>query len=223
MGKLQSTSVDAGSVPSVALAYPSAVTAGSLLLCVVRLGGGLTAPTSVVDSLGQTLVLDKDQGQTTDNGSLSIWSFPNSASGADTVTVTNGRTALTRVSIFEYSEMAQSRVLDQVNGGQADTVTSITSGNVTTTQANELLMVASGTSTIMTMTADGSFTAQEAIPAAPNTRLFTEHRILSGIGTYSGAPLASAANHMMTLIATYKYAGGGPYTVILGPRVAQCV
>src|SRR6185437_9995342 len=95
----------------------------------------------------------------TDGDTVGVFSRLNASAGA--TTVTGHGTALVGLAIHEYSGVATTTPLDQKTSNNA-TSTSATSGNVTTTSANELLFGFIGTSSSAnTVTHGTGFTIRE--------------------------------------------------------------
>lgn len=146
---VQHTSVDDGTTqsPGTALAYGSNVTAGSLLIAVVRVGGSSSFYTPVVsdnntNSWQSAIAVDDTVG----GNWYAIWYAMNAHSGATSVTVSwsAGGTAVTlRYCIAEYSGAATSSALDQT-AGTIGTGTSGASGSVTPLANNELIVCLEG-------------------------------------------------------------------------------
>jgi len=196
---------------SVTLAYTSDITPGTTKVVVV-MSGSTTAPTNVDDPQG-AYTKDLEQDQTTDGITLSFWHLCNATSGATTVTVTNGSSQSTRIVILEYSGYTSACEKDQSNSAQADSVgvdVPTDTGDITTTQADEVLvgaLIISTTSASVTQPA--SFTVRQDL-AAGNVRLSVADRIVSSTGTYNYAPSQKASGaHLAVGLVSYKDTGGG--------------
>lgn len=205
---VQSAQNDAGSVTSATKAFTSNNVAGNLIIVAVRVGAtGRTV--TITDSRNTYQPKDISQVQTTDGHEIFIFHAENIGAGANTVQVAiSGGAATVRFAIHEYSGLALSGALDRVNGGQADGATSISSGNVTTTVANELLFGFSGDSTsTTTYTAGASYVLREQIPAPNQTRAASEDRIVSATlvtdASFSIAPTTPTQN-LSAIIATFR-------------------
>lgn len=205
MARLQSKSLDAGTITTANLTFDLNVTAASLLIASGRSSAGTTQPTSVTDNINSTYASDKKQAQTLDNATAWFASFANSGAGTITVTETQASGSL-RLVIIEYSGMATASPLDQTNGAEANAVTSVNSGNITTTQADEVLIGASGNSSGQAWTVTSGFTLIADVPTGSTSRFIVEEQIVTSTGTYSSQPVTSASSNTMTLIASYKVA-----------------
>lgn len=197
---VQSARADAGSV-----AYGSNNTAGNLLVCCIGTAGDVT---NVTDTAGNTWVKATDGG-----GSLlwgDIWYVENCLSGANTVTLSGGYSSHQEIAVLEYSGIATTSALDQAQcsaignvglGQQPD------SGNVTTTQADELLIGAIAAQSANTTTWGASFT--ELFEFGTGSRGVTVgERIVASTGTYK-ATATLDAGEWYCMIATFKAAAGG--------------
>lgn len=123
---------------TIALAYGSNVTAGSLLTCWVYANHGVSG---VADSLTQTFssAVSATDGATY---TLANYYFLNTTAGADTVTVTfAGAVTYASLQCAEYSGVATSAALDKTaSNSQTDVGTganAITSGSVTTSSGGQ--------------------------------------------------------------------------------------
>lgn len=124
---------------TIAKAFTSNVTAGSLLVVLVTHNGG-TGTATCADSLGQTFTLAVGPTQTPDTTfNQWIFYFPNSSAGANTVTVTfSVNSNRSRLAILEYSGIATTSPLD-VTAAANGTSAAPNSGAATTGSANELI------------------------------------------------------------------------------------
>ena len=179
MAYIQSRSVNSGSVSSATLAYNSNVTAASLLIQAVRLGG-VTATVAMTDSQSNTYTQDKLQASGTDHR-LSVHSAPNAVAGATTVTATiTGGPQTLRWAIHEYGSMAASAPVD-VSSSNVGTGTSSNSGNALTTVNNCLLFGADSLDAEEIHVAVSGYTLRET----PVNKMGTEDQDLVAVGTYA--------------------------------------
>jgi hypothetical protein len=192
-------------VTSFGIAFTSDVTKGSLLVCSSYITD-TSGPTSVTDTLTQTYVPDVRQDQVQNGNEVSIWSTPNSVAGANTLTTTTSAAFVHRNTILEYSGMATSTPKDQSNSADNAAATSLASGDITTTQADEVLICLFASGAADTYTADGAFTVEETILAGAGVnRAQTSDRVVSAIGTYSNtSSIAGAAKNLSSCIVSYK-------------------
>ena len=128
----------------IAVAYPSNVTAGNLLVVVVRWGNAVSF-TSLVDTLGNTWQQDAALvWDTAESVETRVYSAIANSSGANTVTFTVSAPQRIGVIVHEFSGSFSACRVDQTNTNESLTGTAIDSGNVTTTVADALLFGATG-------------------------------------------------------------------------------
>jgi hypothetical protein len=211
-----------GGGASFAQAYSSNNTQGNLLVCLTRGFSDIPLATinPVVDSQGNTWVLAVTVTLPSDNFYY-IYYAANCKGGANTVTVTYASSTNPIVLLGEYSGIATVSPLDQTNSAVNTTGSSsaYSSGSVTTTVANELLIGLtgneSGLATTMTTTNPSWVNEQqERSGTVPDLAYFD--LIVSALGSYSNAGTLSVARAWGAGIATFKAAGsgGGPGTGI---------
>lgn len=134
---VQSRSVSLGVVTSGNLAFNSNNTAGNFIIVAVQVGtNGRTV--TVSDTNVNTYTQHRNQAGGTDH-EIYLVAAPNCAAGANTVTVAiSGAAASVSFSIYEYSGIATSSPLDQVNSATASSAHA-DSGDITTTTNEQLL------------------------------------------------------------------------------------
>lgn len=191
---------------TIALAYGSNVTAGSLLVCYIYASHGIS---SVADSRSQTFssAINLTDGATY---SRAIFYYANTTAGADTVTVTfAGSITYASLQCSEYSGVATSSPLDQTtSNSQTDPGTAtdaITSGNVTTTTNGQLIV--GWTSAIVvavgTVSAGTNYTGRQNVFG---DTLF-EDRVQTTAGSIAATFTTNhATSDYITLISTFKEA-----------------
>lgn len=122
---VQSVSADS----ATALAYGSNVTAGTLLIAIVRRGGTGSQPITITDTVGSTWqkAIEVTEGSDHTNG---LWWAVAAGSGANTVTQ-NGGSGTSRMAIAEYSGLTSPTTdgspASNTGNGTAPTV-SVTTG-----------------------------------------------------------------------------------------------
>jgi hypothetical protein len=196
------------------LAFTSNVTAGSLLTAVFRIGTtGTRTITGLSDDKSNTyteafFLSAPDPGNAF---SHYVYYAMNAASGSTTVTVTLvDANSSVRWAIHEYSGLATTSALDQVSGREnTPASTTVSTANVTTTLANELLFV-SGCFFGATPSAGSNYTGRESLA----TRVFTEDRIVSSTLTTNGTFTVSPSATSTCAITTFK-------APVLGPGVGS--
>lgn len=175
-------------VASTTLAYGSNNTAGNLLLLTARVTTAATVVT-VTDSNHN----DWQKISTTTNGTstTSLFYAPNCKVGANTVSIFGGATTNSiQMVIAEYSGV---NTLDQLATAGPTTSVSFSSGNITTTQANELLIGfgENETANSLTISPTNSFTLETNGSASGNA--FMIDRIVSSTGTFAATAGFSAS------------------------------
>lgn len=119
------------------LAFGSPVTAGDLV--VVSAGWDGAGTVTVSDSVNGTLTL----AGTPASNNIGTWYFPNSAAGSDTVTTTTSVAAHYALCIAEFSGAATVSPLDGTPAyNNVASGTTITTGAVTTSNANDIMVAA---------------------------------------------------------------------------------
>lgn len=201
-----------GAVATVTCAFAANNAAGNLIV----VGGGDAGATSghtlsVSDSLGNTYTAAQSNFTGANNDVLSLWYVASSLAGANTVTVTVSGTGADHYCwAAEYSGIATVTPLDQTTAAANAGVTAWTSGNVTTTQASELLIGwAMGGNGAATATAGTGWTLQASTTAGSQSPAW-EDQIVSVTGTFAATFTYSAAVSGVDAIATFKAAGAGP-------------
>ena len=141
----------------------------------------------------------------TATGGVEIWYAMNSGSGANTIVVTLNTPAIfSSVSVGEYSGIALTGAFDQgaAQRGVSNTGTDgITSGPVTTTFANELLLGFMISNSGAAVTAGTGYTIRES--ATTIVKQVNEDRIVASTGTYAGTFTATAGTPIVA-VATFK-------------------
>jgi IPT/TIG domain len=223
---VQHAGKDAGTTTSSPLAFASNNTAGNWIVVAIRAGHSGQIFT-VTDSRGNTykqaiqfnVTVDTPNGDT-----LGVFYAENIAGGANTVTVSdsiNGNTM--RFAISEYSGVATASSLDGTAVAQGVS-TAANSGPATTTASGDLLFGAFLTSDPAIFTAGTGYTARDAVPASPNTKLMTEDQVQSAAGTASATASLSVSDKWGAGLAAFKAAigagGTGPAITTLNPTSA---
>lgn len=189
------------------VSFDASVGAGNLLVLGIYTDSSATI--TVSDNRGNTWNLVYNT-VVSGIGRIAFYYAQNVAAGSTTVTVTQTG-AFTGLVVAEYSGIATTSSFDQTNSGSAVS-SSPSSGNVTTTQADELLVGFATTEPGVTWTAGTNFTLRDANSSG---QLQLEDRIVSATGTYAATFTMSASQRWGCGIATFKAsAGGGGVTLI---------
>lgn len=197
---------------SIALAYGSNVTKNNLLIAVVGNGGAAnvgnmaTVPT---DTEGNTWTLAKGQVGIDGFSFVAIYYAIAKSTGANTVTWNGGGTnSDIMIAVLEYANPS-AIPLDQTNSNVGTTT-----GNVTTTQALELVFGAITSANIVSgWNASAGFTIEETASnsGGANASLGTADLTVSNIGTYSTTFSGSGLSPDGAAIASFKL-GSAPAT-----------
>lgn len=136
---------DASATNIPALAYPSANQLGNLLIVAASWGTGSATSATITDTQTNTWALVAFQNYAADFQCAALYAAYNAKAGANSVTVTWPSSAdFRRVAIGEYGGIVTSSALDgtpvSATGTGSQTANAITSGNVTTTQAGDLIV-----------------------------------------------------------------------------------
>jgi len=193
----RATQVTRGTTAS--LAFSKANTAGNLIAVYVVWDNSGTAKVS--DTSGNTYTAATARQSFGNNWSAQVFYAANILGGANTVKVTFG-TAITGFGILylhEYSGLATVSPVD-VSASAAGTSASMSSGAVTTTQANDLLFAAGAS--------DGSVSKGTGF----TSRLtgfgnLTEDRTVTTTGSYAGTASQSGSTWVMQIVA-FRVASG---------------
>jgi hypothetical protein len=202
------------------ISYPSANTAGNLLVFVLRLGGDPGATFTVTDSRSNTWVKVFQTTANADDGSiLSIWYAKNCAAGANNVQFATTNSITSRYTLSEYSGIDTSTALDKSTSNVSGTfsTTPTISSAQTPTNASSLVIAAVSTGDANTFAAGTNYTAADT--TGTNGHLGYEHRILSS--SSSQAPfftLTPGAPYNIGM-AVFNGASGGGTTATATPGV----
>ncbi len=187
---------------SVVGTYPGATTSGNLLIASVMANvtkanvdiSGWTATEGDLSSTAQTVGV--------------YWKI---ADGSETtVTATGTAATVMKIHIYEYTGNAASP-FDQSNTATSNvtSVTSLLSGSITTTQADELIFIATATAGNATSHSyDSSFNLRQT--DAANIRLFDADRIVASTATYSSTASWTTSVRAASVIASFKASTAAP-------------
>lgn len=194
---------------SVPVIYTAAQTAGDLNIVVVGFNNVTSTVSSVTDTKGNTYTLAIGPTRAVSSVSQYIYYAKNIASataGANTVTVVlNTATPFVDVRILEYAGLDPTAPLDVVAGasGASSSQGIVSSGNATTTAANELAFGA-GTSSATFSAAGSGYTSR--VITNPDHDIAMDG-ILPNPGVNNASAIVTPANWVMQM-ATFKPAIG---------------
>lgn len=139
---------------------------------------------------------------------IKAWHSPNiSGTGSFTWTCTStSSSSQLTVAVAEYSGMAASSALDQVNTGSGSSTAPATA-SVTTTQTDELLVATLATQTAPSYTAGSGYTFRRTDTTGVPCGI--EDRIVASTGSYTGSATLGSTSPWIIAIATYKASAGG--------------
>ena len=170
---------------------------------------------SVTDSRGNSYTVSSlvFNAAGTDWGSNTFYAKATTALlSGDTITVTflNSYYDAKICKALEYSGIASSSFTDGSNSNMDDAFPQSSTGNtgsVTTTNSNDLLVVfcSAGTNPI-TWTNTANFNARGSTINDGSLSVYSEDRIVSSTGTYTGAPTLSASQYWICHILAFKAA-----------------
>ena len=209
---------------SLALAYGSNVTSGHLLIAVCGTGGlGANGLASVADTQGNIWTIVATQQSIDAPLSVAIAFAVAGATGANTVTATfNAPAGAMDLIISEYSG-ATGWAFDKKNtvfaGVPPDTVNT---GSITTTSANEVLIVGSTLPADQTpgWNVSAGFTIQKQVNnTAPESMAYAD-QIVSAIGTFSatiGGTGVLGSSEIVAAIASFSFSLPAPVSNVVLP------
>lgn len=207
-----------GSSSSPSRAFSSNNTAGNLLVVIVVAGSGADT-TAVNDTLGNTWTHAATAFNTGSGMRTELWYAENCLGGANTVTATLSASEGWVITIAEYSGLLTSGSLDQVNNSPTTASgATLNSGNITTTQNDELIVgggcirdVVSGT-----VTTAAGFT--ELSNLSTNRDANASHKIVSSTGTYAWTADSTQSDSYAAVVASFKASGAPPPSLVPGRR-----
>lgn len=189
----------------------SATTVGNHVIVAI-MGHASDRTVTVADDAGNTYQSDK-HGTAGGSGPfitvLSAKQASSLASGAKlTLTFTGGTMNAVQVVAYEYSGLAATSWLDQVNAGTA-TSNAANSGNVITTTAAELLFGVVGWENSSASSATGWTKVDEFDNVLSTSKsMLTEENIVSATGTYAATATLVSSPLWCAVAVTYKAASG---------------
>lgn len=180
--------------------FTNNVATGNSIIVATRNSTG-SPSVNVSDSLGN-IYTEIGTTQTTPGGAnLRLFYAKNIIGGKCTVTLSWAGGSSNRAQMAEYSGCDTTSPLDQT-AKSSGTSTTPSSGNITTTVADELLFCAVATDGGNTFTAGTSFNLREV---AGDVAVQIEDRIVSATGTYAGTmTLTGGSAGWAAIVASFK-------------------
>ncbi len=199
---VQGASAQVGSGTTASVAFPSANTAGNLIVVYVLWDNPGTV--TVSDAKGNPYMPGTVRQTWGTNWSSEVFYVSNVLGGTNTVKATFG-TAITSFGIVyahEYSGVATASTLD-TSASAVGTAASMSSGSVVTSAANDLLFDAGASSNTVTTPGTG-FSAR--LTSFGN---LTEDRLAATTGSYAGTATQNGTAWVMQLVAFRAGSSGG--------------
>jgi YD repeat-containing protein len=192
------------SVTSVTVTFTSAQTAGDLNVVVVGWHDSTATVSSIVDTKGNTYAVAVGPTVSSTHGTQTIYyasNIPAAAANGNTVTVTFSTAASKPdVRIAEYSGLLPSAPLDKAIGAVGTTGTAASSGAITTTYANDLIIGADIAGT--TTSAAGSGYTQRILTTTDKDIL--EDKTVTTAGSNTTTATLSASSWWIMQLAAFK-------------------
>ena len=204
---------DDGPATVINAIFPGDVTAGSLMVAVFRTSNNRTM---TVESAGDSWTRDQRLQSEHTNFFLEVWSAPNATGGAKTVTGTASANDALRFAILEFSGIATSDVLHEINS-DSDTSDAANGGPLTTSIADTLVVhaIADDSGEIKnpsTPTAGFTLVAWTEEPPDDPDKIDVEYKLDAGIATYNGTYVTTTWTSETTwaaVMVAYKESANG--------------
>lgn len=209
-GFVQSKTSNGNIVGSTGIAFTSNVVAGDVLLAYNYDGNGTGQTIVFSDSQVNTWTTNLSGSLTTDGDTNAIGCAIAGSSAADTVkfTVNGSGAATARLILYEFS--GGTCTTDGTNSVHSGTAgqTSYSSGQITTTIDNDILISSGGLDTSNTFTLGSGWSNLVGInPGGGGNFGSTETQIGTVHGNYTGTMTFTSANESIGLIVAYKPSG----------------
>lgn len=200
---VQSTSVQGTRVPSLALAFPAANTAGNLIVAFVRMSSS-SQTVSITDSAGNVYADAVSQVQNADGHQVHLFYARNIAGGANTVTATFTATNTHPwMAVYEYRGLSTTNPLDRTAAAQGSDANPTTGPTAATTSSNELIFAGMGFQSNYggVAAAGASYTLAQQNTAT--SRAANETALASVTGSYTAALGLSSPATWTAVVATF--------------------
>ena len=198
---VQSNQNSSGSASSLNKMFTSGNVAGNAIIVIAQWANSSTITMGIADSnVNSYNTLRGPDSNGADGGGGSrqqIWLATNIAAGANTVTITPSANVAMMLIIIEIQNLALLSTFDTSNWNDSVTATtSMTSGNITTTQAVELLINYGGTeSGADTITNGAGWQPIQNTSDVPNAQTFmAQYQVVTNINTFNGAATIAPAS-----------------------------
>lgn len=200
---------------SVALAFSTNTTAGSLLVASVTWGTTDVTPTAADTQVNSWAEIGTHCWDGTNNQGLAFFYAENTAGGANTITISFGSSVTSRgIVIAEYSHIATSSALEASATNCNETATTVEgrawTGHVTTTTTHTLLLATYMNTAPAAFTHSGSFMeVSEVAGLGPQM----EHVVALQATQYDGLATTTAATVHGKIAAFKAFVAGGAVQV----------
>ena len=189
----------------------------SVIVSYVAVNSG-PGPVTATDSQGNVYSVDSDR-MTSDSGRVVLLSAHSvrSLGPGDTITISHPFSGGRAASANQFSGLTPTNTLDQTSTGEG-VGTSVGTGTVNTTQANELIVGSFGVDgTTAQFTRGSGFSGTPSVVAPGDGSLHTEYRIVSSTGAYTANGSLSVSTGWAGAMATYKVDMTAPAVTINNP------
>lgn len=199
----QDAAVLGSGVSSVSVGFPSANTAGNLIIALVRMST-TTQTVTVSDTLGNAYVDAVAQPQNADGHQIHIFYAKNIKAGSNTVQATfSAANNHPWLAIYEFSGLSTSAPLNLTHSAQGSSSTTDT-GSVAGTGGAQLVFSAAGFPNSWTGTATSGAGYKAGVQSTNTARSDTEYQILSNFtGNYSATFALSSSTNWSCALASF--------------------
>ncbi|MGA9364126.1 MAG: T9SS type A sorting domain-containing protein [Bacteroidota bacterium] len=195
-GQLQKAS-GTGVNPSISVTFANTPTSGNFLIAIVGVGNAtITTPSGWSSAI--------NQAGTSSSPGQAIFYKVAGTSESKTVTVAVTGTSYLGLQIFEYQNVATTSSVDAINSNTG-TGTAITTNSVSTSQANDLIIVGVVTNASTSFSSwTNSFTEQNDFQQTNYRTFGSASRSVTSIGSYSSGATAGLSGAWRSQIVAFK-------------------
>lgn len=185
------------------------VTAGNMLVAYAAVDGATAPSSGNVTGGGTWTQVDTQTNSDTGNGvgSAGMWVCPSATGGSTTVTFSGSHIAVA-LAIAEYTP-AGSTTLDTNNQNSSTSgTTTINPGNVTTTNANDVIVVGGNNGNVTTTYTNGTgYTLRTSITSATNMSIGLQDQTFSATTTGQSTAFGNTSTEWTAIAVAIKSAG----------------
>jgi len=204
IGLVQENAAQGSAVGSVSVAFPTANTAGNLILAFVRMSTS-TQTATLMDSAGNAYIQAVAQVQSADGSQVQLFYAKNILGAGNTVKATFSSTNNHPwLAIYEYKGLNTTSPLDQTAQAQGSDASPNSGPTATTTSANELVFAGVGlpASYAGTQTVGSGYSLlQNDTATSPAAN---ESIVVTSTGSYAATFTLSATANWSAIVATFK-------------------